>query len=115
MSIKRYKPAGHLSAAVEYNGVIYVSGQTASDRSASVKGQTAEILRKIDAILALAGTNKSRILSAIVWLSDVRARDPMNEAWMEWLDRDNPPARAAIESRLNSSDCMVEIMVTCAK
>ncbi len=115
MSIKRYKPSGHLSAAVEHNGVVYVSGQTAANRAAPVKGQTAEILKKIDSVLASAGTDKSRILSATIWLSDIRTREQMNEAWMEWIDANNLPARAAIESRLGTADCLVEIMVTCAK
>jgi enamine deaminase RidA (YjgF/YER057c/UK114 family) len=115
VSIKRYKSSGHLSAAVEHNGVVYVAGMTAADRSAPVKGQTAEILKKIDATLALAGTDKSKLLSATIWLSDIRTREQMNEAWMEWVDRNNLPARASIESRLGTADCLVEIMVTCAK
>ncbi len=115
MSIKRH-PAGKLfSAAVEYNGVVYVAGQVADDLAQGIKGQTEQVLKKIDAVLAAAGTHKSKILSANVWVTDIRNRDEMNAAWTAWVDPANLPARATVEAKLADSRMLVEIMVTCAK
>jgi len=115
VSIKRH-PAGKLfSAAVEYNAVVYVAGQVADDLSQGVKGQTEQVLKRIDALLAAAGTNKSKILSANVWVTDIRNRDEMNAAWTAWADPANLPARATVEAKLADPRMLVEIMVICAK
>ena len=103
------------SAAVEHNGVVYVAGQVADELSQGVKGQTEQVLKKIDAILAAAGTGKSKILSANVWVTDIRNRDEMNAAWTAWADPANLPARATVEAKLAEPRMLVEIMVTCAK
>ena len=115
MSITRYKPGKLLSAAVEYAGTVYVSGQVADDRSSGVLGQTEQVLEKIDAILASAGTNKSNLLSANVWLADIGTFDEMNQAWRAWVDSDNPPARATVQALLARPEILVEIAVVCAK
>ncbi len=115
VSIKRH-PAGKLfSAAAEYNGVVYVAGQVADDLAQGIRGQTEQVLKKIDAVLAAAGTHKSKILSANVWVTDIRNRDEMNAAWTAWVDPANLPARATVEAKLADSRMLVEIMVTCAK
>jgi enamine deaminase RidA (YjgF/YER057c/UK114 family) len=115
MTIKRH-PGGKLfSAAVEHGGLVYVAGQVADDLAQGVRGQTEQVLRKIDAILAAAGTNKSKILSANVWVTDIRNRDEMNTAWTAWADPANLPARATVEAKLAEPRMLVEIMVTCAK
>ena len=115
MSIKRHQPGKILSAAAEHNGVVYVAGQVAEDLTQGVKGQTEQVLKKIDAILAAAGTGKSNLLSANVWVTDIRNRDEMNAAWSAWIDPANPPARATVEAKLADPRMLVEIMVTCAK
>ena len=115
MSIKRYQPGKLFSAAVEHNGVVYVAGQVADDLSQGVKVQTEQVLKKIDALLAAAGTSKSRILSASVWVTDIRNREEMNAAWTAWADPANLPARATVEAKLADPRMLVEIMVTCAK
>jgi len=115
MSIKRHQAGTLFSAAVEHNGVVYVAGQVADDLSQGVKGQTEQVLRKIDALFAAAGTSKSRILSANVWVTDIRNRDEMNAAWTAWADPANLPARATVEAKLADPRMLVEIMVTCAK
>jgi enamine deaminase RidA (YjgF/YER057c/UK114 family) len=79
-----------------------------------MKGQTEQVLRKIDGVLAAAGTDKSRILSATVYLADIDLKDEMNEAWMAWVDRKNLPARAAVGVDLTPGT-LVEIMVSAAK
>src|SRR5512146_2677148 len=110
--IKRHTPGPVHSRVVEHNGVVYVAGTTADNRAAGCKEQTEEILKKIDAYLAAAGTSKSRLLSTTIWLTDIREKEPMDAAWKAWVDPDNKPARACVESRLGTPDTRVEIMVT---
>jgi enamine deaminase RidA (YjgF/YER057c/UK114 family) len=115
VTIKRH-PAGKLfSAAVEHGGLVYVAGQVAEDLTQGVRGQTEQVLKKIDAILAAAGTGKAKILSANVWVTDIRNRDEMNAAWTAWADPANLPARATVEAKLADPRMLVEIMVTCAR
>lgn len=115
MSIKRHQPGPVLSRAVEYGNLVFIAGTTADNKSVPIKAQTEEILRKIDALLAAAGTDKKRILSANVWVADINEKPQMDEAWKAWVDPDNKPARACVEARLGSSDTRVEIMITAAK
>ena len=114
-NIVRHHSDARLSKAVIHNGVVYLAGTTADTRGASSKVQTEEILAKIDGLLKLAGTNKSRLLSAVVYVADMRVKPGMDEAWMAWVDPKNPPARATVETRLGSADTLVEIMVTAAQ
>jgi enamine deaminase RidA (YjgF/YER057c/UK114 family) len=115
MSITRHEPGKILSAAVEHGDTVYIAGTVADDPSDSVKHQTASILKKIDKLLARAGSHKSRVLAATIWVSDIRHRDKMNEAWLEWLDVANPPARACIEAKLANPLMLVEIAMIAAK
>lgn len=115
MSIVRHDPGKILSSAVEYGGLVFVAGTTPDDTSPGIKGQTEQVLKKIDASLAKAGTNKSKILSANIWVTDIRNRDGMNEAWIAWMDPKNPPARATVEAKLADPRMLVEIMVVAAK
>ena len=115
MSIKRHQAGKLFSAAVEHGGLVYVAGQVADDLTQGVRGQTEQVLKKIDAILAAAGTGKAKILSANVWVTDIRNRDEMNAAWTAWADPANLPARATVEAKLADPRMLVEIMVTCAK
>ena len=114
-AIKRHHPGPTLCRAVEYGNLVFVAGTTADDRSASCKGQTEEVLRKIDKLLAEAGSSKSKILWCNVWVNDMREKDQMDAAWQAWVDPDNKPARATVESRLGSPDTRVEIMMIAAK
>jgi enamine deaminase RidA (YjgF/YER057c/UK114 family) len=115
VTIKRHQANKLFSAAVESGGVVYVAGQVADDLSQGARGQTEQVLKKIDALLAAAGTNKSKVLSANVWVTDIRNRDEMNAAWTAWVDPANLPARATVEAKLADPRMLVEIMVTCAK
>ena len=115
MSIVRHQPAKILSGAVEANGMVYVAGTVADTRPASVKAQTEEILGRIDALLAQAGSHRSRIVSAQIWLADIRTRDEMNQAWLAWVDPRNLPARACIEAKMADPRCLVEIQFVAAK
>jgi len=113
--IVRHEPGPILSRAVEYNGMVFVAGLTADDYSLDIKGQTEQVLRKIDKYLAAAGTNKSRLLSTLIYLSDINNKDGMNEVWQAWTDKANLPARACVQAQLGSPKTLVEIMVTAAK
>jgi enamine deaminase RidA (YjgF/YER057c/UK114 family) len=115
MSIERHEISGHLSKAVEHNGTVYVAGTTAENKSVGMKQQTEEVLKKIDGLLAKAGTHKSKLLSATVYVSDMAQKPAMNEAWLAWIDRKNPPTRACVAVELGSKDTLVEIVVTAAK
>ena len=115
MSIVRHDPSKILSSAVEYGGVVWVAGTVAKDTSKGVKGQTEEILADIDRLLAKAGSNKSKVLSATIWVTDIRNRTEMNEAWSAWADPKNLPARACIEAKLADPKMLVEIAVVAAK
>src|SRR6266702_5605606 len=115
MSIKRHQAGKLFSAAVEHGGLVYVAGQVADDLTQGARGQTEQGLKKIDASLAAAGTSKSKILSANVWVTDIRNRDEMNAAWTAWADPANRPARATGEAKLADPHMRVEIMVNCTK
>lgn len=114
MNIERINPREWNCSAVVHDTVVYLSGIVADDKSLPMKGQTEQVLRKIDGVLAAAGTDKSRILSATVYLSNIDLKDEMNEAWMAWVDRKNLPARAAVGVDLTPGT-LVEIMVSAAK
>jgi enamine deaminase RidA (YjgF/YER057c/UK114 family) len=115
MNIKRIKAGSRMSQAVVHNGTVYLAGQVADDPDADVAGQTRQILSKIDGLLGQAGTDKSKLLSANVWLSDISTFDEMNAVWDEWVTPGQPPARACVESRLARPQYKVEIMVIAAR
>jgi len=112
--ITYHTPMKKLSDATECNGVIYTAGQVAENLDAGMKGQTEDVLRQIDALLAKCGSSKSRILSATVYVTDMALKPEMDAAWMAWVDQSRPPARATVEARLGAN-VLVEIMVTAAK
>jgi enamine deaminase RidA (YjgF/YER057c/UK114 family) len=115
MSIQRHHPGPVLSRAVEHGGLVYVAGTTADNKSGSCKAQAEEVLKKIDAALAAAGSDKSKLLWAQVWLADIGEKEQMDAAWKAWIDPGNKPVRACVEARLGTPDTRVEIMVTAAK
>ena len=95
MPIERIKPGPRMSQAVVHGDTVYLAGQVADDPSADVAGQTGQILAKIDALLAEAGTDKSRILSVNIWLSDISTFGAMNRVWDAWVAPGAAPARAS--------------------
>ena len=114
MSIKRIDTNKLMSKAVVHGNTIYLSGLTASDRSLDVKGQCQQILDSIDSYLAQAGTEKSKLLSANIWLTDIKEWADMNEVWTAWVDPENTPARATVEAPLAAPGLKIEIMVVAA-
>lgn len=114
MAIERIEPGPLMSKAVVHRGVAYLSGLVASDLDADVKDQTASILTKIDELLAAAGTDKSRLLKANIWLSDISTWAEMNDVWTGWVADGATPARATVEAKLAHPMVKVEIMVEAA-
>jgi len=114
MSINRINPGPRFCGAVVHGGTVYVAGQTATDPSSGARDQTEQVLRKIDDLLAAAGTDKAKLLTATVYLSDIRYFDEMNAAWEAWVDKANLPTRATVEAKLASPRLLVEIVVTAA-
>lgn len=113
--IERQNANHRMSQIVACNGMVFLAGQVAQDPSEDVQGQTRQILAQIDALLAQAGTDKSKLLSANIWVTDIREFQAMNEIWDAWVDRENPPARACVEARLARPELSVEIQVTAAR
>lgn len=114
MDIQRINPRQWNCSAAVHGDLVFLSGVVADDKSVPMKGQTEQVLRKIDNVLASAGSNKSRILSATVYLADAALKDEMNEAWMAWVDRSNLPTRTAVGAALTPKT-LVEITVCAAK
>ena len=115
MTITRIGAGKRMSKAVIHGGKAYLAGFVADAMvGKSVKEQTAEILALIDAVLAEAGTDKTRILKANIWLTDISTWAEMNEAWDAWVVPGQTPARATVEAKLAEPGLDVEIMVEAA-
>lgn len=112
--IRRLQPEGRLAGAVVHGGTVYLAGQVADDPSLDAEGQTRDILRQVDALLAEAGTDKAHLLQMHIFLADVSDFPAMNRAWDAWLDRANPPARATVQARLADPAWRVEMTAVAA-
>ena len=99
MSIERIDPGRRFAQAVVYGDTVYLAGHTSTNADAGVYEQTREILAAIDAHLAAAGSDRSKLLSASIWLTDIATFDEMNRAWDAWVDPANLPARATVEAK----------------
>ena len=99
MTVKRHEPSKIYSKVVEANGFVFTAGIVADDVKQDAKGQTQQILKEIDRLLKLGGTDKSKLVSATIWVTDIRNRDAMNEAWNAWTGGENLPGRACIRGR----------------
>jgi enamine deaminase RidA (YjgF/YER057c/UK114 family) len=115
MSITRIKVGDRMSQAVVHGSTVYTAGQVAQNaRGQSVTAQTQDILAAIDGLLAEAGTDKTKLISANIWLSDIGDFAEMNAVWDAWVSPGNTPARACVESKLAHPDFTVEIGVIAA-
>jgi len=115
MTIERKHVGQRLSQVVIHGDTVYLAGIVADHAIPDVAGQTGQILDKIDQYLREAGTDKSKMLSATIWLSDIRYYDEMNSVWDKWVPQGAAPARACIEGRLAAPKYLVEIRVVAAR
>ena len=115
MTIKRLQVGPRMSQVVIHGDTVYLAGQVAKGApGAPVAEQTQDILDRIDELLAEAGTDKSKVLFATIWLADIDTFDEMNAVWDAWVVPDNTPGRACVNARLAAPQYTVEIAVTAA-
>ena len=115
MSIKRFDVGPRMSQAVVHGNTVYLAGQVADDPVPSVGEQTKQVLARIDRLLKDAGTDKTKLLSANIWLTDMATFGEMNAVWDAWVAPGHTPARATVEAKLAGPQYKVEIMVTAAR
>ncbi|HEY1900421.1 MAG TPA: RidA family protein [Steroidobacteraceae bacterium] len=112
--IKRLQPAARYSEGSLHAGTVYLAGQVAVGAGASIEAQATEVLASIDKLLHEAGTSKSRILMAQIYLADMADYAGLNSVWDRWVDKTSAPSRATVEARLAKPKWKVEIVVTAA-
>ena len=112
--IQRYDVGPRLSELAVHNSVAYLAGQVAEDATQGIAGQTRQVLAEIDALLARAGTDKTRILRAEIYIADMADFPGMNHAWDEWVPAGHALPRATVQAALARPEWKVEIVVTAA-
>jgi enamine deaminase RidA (YjgF/YER057c/UK114 family) len=112
--VRRIDPGPRMSEASVHGGRVYLSGMIPEDTSLDVTGQVKQALAEIDALLRKGGSDKSRILFAVIWLADIGDFAAMNTVWDAWVAPGQAPARATVQARLNDPKMKVEIMVVAA-
>jgi len=116
MKIERHEIGPRMSKAVIHGDTVYLAGIVAdSPKGKNMAERTRSILSQIDGFLATAGTNKTKLLSANIWITDMAQFGEMNTVWDGWVSPGNTPARATVEAKLASPDYKVEIMVVAAR
>jgi len=116
MKIERHETGPRMSKAVIHGDTVYLAGIVAdSPKDKSIAEQTSSILSQIDGFLAMVGTNKTKLLSANIWITDMANFAEMNMVWDAWVSPGNTPTRATVEAKLASPDYKVEIMVVAAR
>ncbi|MGC4024819.1 MAG: RidA family protein [Mesorhizobium sp.] len=113
MTIRRLETGPRMSQAVIHGNTVYLAGQVGKP-GGNVAQQTADVLVEIDRLLAAAGSDKTKILQAIIWLADMKDFAEMNSVWDKWAPQGHTPARATGEAKLATPDYLVEIIVTAA-
>ena len=113
--IKRRDSNARMSKSVSYGDLVFLAGQVGESSSAGVQAQTREVLAKIDAALAEAGSDKSKLLSALIHLKSMDDFGAMNKVWETWVSPGNPPARTTVQAVLAHPDLVVEITVVAAR
>jgi enamine deaminase RidA (YjgF/YER057c/UK114 family) len=114
MTIKRFHSGPRMSQAVVFNGTVFLAGQVAEDTTQDVGGQTRQVLAAIDRLLAEAGSDKSRLLAAQIFLADMADFAAMNKSWEAWVVPGQTPARATVQAAMAKPEYKVEIVVTAA-
>ncbi|CAN7312103.1 RidA family protein [Pseudoxanthomonas sp. LjRoot168] len=112
--IQRFDVGPRLSEMAIHNGVVYLAGQVAEDATQEIAGQTQQVLGEIDALLARAGTDKTKILRAEIFIKDLQDFEAMNRVWDAWVPEGNAPPRATVQATLARPAWLIEIVVTAA-
>jgi len=112
--VKRIDPGPRLSEATVHGDRMYLSGMIPEDLSLDVAGQTKQALAEVDALVARGGSDRTKILSAVIWLGDIADFAAMNAVWDAWVVPGRTPARATVEAKLSDPKMKVEIMVVAA-
>lgn len=112
--LQRYETGPRMSEMTVAHGLCYLSGQVAEDVAADIKGQTRQVLAEIDRLLALAASDKTKILRAEIFLADIADFAAMNEVWDEWVSAGFTPARATVQAALARPEWKIEIVITAA-
>ena len=112
--VQRFHVGPRLSEMAVHNGTVYLAGQVPEDGTKDIRGQTAEVLGMIDKLLAEAGSDKSRILMAQIFLADLADFPGMNEVWDAWVVQGSAPPRATVQARLARPEWRIEVVVTAA-
>lgn len=116
MSIERHEVGARMSKAVVHGNTVYLAGIVANEpKGKDIVAQTKDILAQIDGLLAKAGTDKSKLLTTNIWITDMANFAAMNAVWDAWVVPHNTPARATVEAKLATPDYLVEIMVVAAR
>jgi len=116
MTIERKHVGRRMSQVVIHGDTVYLAGQVAEDAPSEPAGaQMRDILDRIDRRLADAGTDKTKLLSATIWLADIRDYDAINEVWDAWLPTGHAPARACVEAKLAATKFIVEVGIVAAR
>jgi enamine deaminase RidA (YjgF/YER057c/UK114 family) len=113
--IRRHHTSARMSQIVEHGELVYLAGQVASDTTTDVAGQTQQILDTIDTLLGEVGLNKTKLLSATIWLANMGDYAAMNEVWDAWVPDGHAPARTCVETRLAAPRYVVEITVVAGR
>ena len=112
--VQRFDVGTRLSELAVHNGVCYLAGQVAADGSQDISGQTQQVLAAIDALLARAGTDKSKLLMVQIFIKDLADFPALNAVWEAWLPAGNAPPRATVQANLAKPEWKVELVVTAA-
>lgn len=112
--IERFDVGARMSEMAVHNGVVYLAGQVAADGSQDIAGQTGQVLAAIDALLARAGSDKTKILRAQIFIADLADFPAMNAVWEAWVKAGHTPPRATVEANLARPEWKIEIVVTAA-
>lgn len=114
MKIERIETGQRMSRIVIHNNTIYLCGQVAEDASKDIQEQTRTMLEKVDVLLKMAGSDRDHLLSATIYIRDMKDFAAMNEVWDAWVPEGHAPARACVEARMARPEILVEISVVAA-
>jgi enamine deaminase RidA (YjgF/YER057c/UK114 family) len=112
--VQRFDVGARMSEMAVHNGTVYLAGQIADDASQDIRGQARQVLGAVDALLARAGSDKTKILLAQIFLVDLADFAAMNEVWDAWVAAGHTPPRATVQARLAKPEWKLEIVVTAA-